>query len=104
MANPLCYGCPSVDYGSEVNSHVAKLLLLWEPLMLKFLPGAGKIRARSTRPRWLLLAAQRSSCAAVRVAASHPHPQPGDLGTSRVSFPSLLLPSLLKVLARGGKE
>lgn len=54
-----------MDYDSEVNSHVAKLLLLWEPLMLKSLISACKIRAHSARPCCLLPAAQRSSCAVI---------------------------------------
>ena len=50
----LYYGCLSVDYGSELDSRVPKLPLLWEPLMLKSSTGACKIRARSAQPRWLL--------------------------------------------------
>lgn len=61
----LYYGCLSVDYASEVNSHVAKLLLLWEPLVLKSLTSVYKIRARSACPHWLLSVIQESSCAAI---------------------------------------
>lgn len=39
-----------MDYVSEVNSHVAKLLLLWEPLVLKSLTSVYKIRACSLCP------------------------------------------------------
>lgn len=61
----LYYGCLSMDYVSEVNSHVAKLLLLWEPLVLKSLTSVYKIRACSVYPQWLLPVTQGSSCAAI---------------------------------------
>lgn len=51
-----------MDYVSEVNSHVAKLLLLWEPLVLKSLTSVYKIRARSVCPHWLLPVTQELMC------------------------------------------
>lgn len=61
----LHYVCLSMDYVSEVNSHVAKLLLLWEPLVLKSLTSVYKIRALSVCPHWLLSVTHGSSCAAI---------------------------------------